>query len=146
MSENLCTEFACVCNWSETYKYVSVFTRTSKLILISNQQHHQNGIQVHVSRCKVFSWRAKQVNLQWEQWNCGCSSGKNDLHCLYCSSTGRLQTPWGSPVQGTPRLHRKGASPQHPLLRQGHSNARLIPKWVLIPCPKSFIILGAQLN
>lgn len=78
MSENLCTEFACVCNWSETYKYISVFIRTSKLILISNQ----NGIQVHVSRCKVFSQRAKQVNLQWEQWNCGCGSGKNDLHCL----------------------------------------------------------------
>lgn len=82
MSENLCTEFACVCNLSETYKYISVFTRTSKLILISNQQHHQNGIQVHVSRCEVFSWRAKQVNLQWEQWTCGCWSGKDDLHCL----------------------------------------------------------------
>lgn len=42
----------------------------------------------------------------------------------------------------------KRASPQQVLVRQvpQHSNMGLIPPWVLIPCPKSFITQGAQLN
>lgn len=60
----------------------------------------------------------------------------------------RLQAPWGSPGQGTLQSYCKRASPQHVLVRQvPHlSNTGLIPKWVLIPCPESFIILGARLN